>query len=86
MEPLPWSPADGAVTALVEIAADIGEPPWILGTSRYALLPDGRIVFARWRDGVDGLAVRLSDGTARDLELGISEVSCVRPREARRWW
>jgi dipeptidyl aminopeptidase/acylaminoacyl peptidase len=73
-----YSPADGAVTALVEIAADIGEPPWILGRSRYALLPDGRIVFARWRDGVDGLAIRLSDGTVRDLGLGFSEVSCVR--------
>ncbi len=73
-----YSPADGTVTPLVEIAADVGEPPWILGESRYAVLPDGRIVFARWRDGVDGLAVRLLDGTVSDIALGFSSVSCVR--------
>ncbi len=73
-----YSPADGTVTPLVEIAADIGEPPWVLGTSRYATLPDGRIVFARWRDGVDGLALRLPDGTVSDLALDFSAVSCVR--------
>lgn len=73
-----WSPADGTVTPLVEIAADIGEPPWILGESRYAVLDDGRIVFARWRDGFDGLGVRLPDGTVSDLDVGFSRVSCVR--------
>jgi dipeptidyl aminopeptidase/acylaminoacyl peptidase len=73
-----WSPADGEVAALVEIDADIGEPPWTLGESRYAALSDGRIVFARWRDGFDGLAVRLADGTVSDLDLGFSWVSCVR--------
>ena len=49
-----------------------------LGGSRYAPLPDGRIVFARWRDGFDGLAVRLPDGTVSDLDLDFSSVSCVR--------
>jgi dipeptidyl aminopeptidase/acylaminoacyl peptidase len=73
-----WSPADGTVSPLVEIAADIGEPPWILGESRYAVLDDGRIVFARWRDGFDGLGVRLPDGTVSDLDVGFSRVSCVR--------
>ena len=73
-----YSPADGTVTTLVKIAADIGEPPWVLGKSRYATLPDGRIVFARWRDGIDGLAVRLPDGTVSDLDLEFSAVSCVR--------
>jgi dipeptidyl aminopeptidase/acylaminoacyl peptidase len=73
-----WSPVDGTVAPLVEIAAEIGEPPWALGMSRYAVLPDGRIVFARWRDGIDGLAVGLPDGTVSDLELGFSSVSCVR--------
>ena len=73
-----WSPVNGTVRPLVEIAAEIGEPPWELGMSRYAVLPDGRIVFARWRDGIDGLAVSLPDGTVSDLELGFSSVSCVR--------
>ena len=73
-----WSPDDARVTPLVEIDADIGVPPWTLGDSRYAVLPDGRIVFARWRDGIDGLAVRLPDGTVSDLDLGFSAVECVR--------
>jgi len=73
-----WSSQDETVTPLVAIAADIGEPPWVLGRSRYAVLPDGRIVFARWRDGFDGLAIRLLDGTVSDLDLGFSSVSCVR--------
>jgi dipeptidyl aminopeptidase/acylaminoacyl peptidase len=73
-----WSPDDQAVTPLVEIAADIGVPPWTLGGSRYAVLPDGRIVFARWRDGLDGLSVSLPDGAVTDLDLGFSSVSCIR--------
>jgi dipeptidyl aminopeptidase/acylaminoacyl peptidase len=75
-----WSPADDdvTVTPLVEIAADIGEPPWTLGESRYAVLSGGRIVFARWRDGIDGLAVRLSDGTVSDLDIGFSSASSLR--------
>jgi dipeptidyl aminopeptidase/acylaminoacyl peptidase len=73
-----FSPDDATVAPLVEIDAEIGEPPWTLGGSRYALLPDGRIVFARWRDGIDGLAVRLTDGTVSDLDLGFTSVSCVR--------
>ena len=73
-----WSPDDGRVTPVVEIAGDIGEPPWELGMSRYAVLPDGRIVFGRWRDGIDGLAVSLPDGTVSDLDLGFTAISCVR--------
>ena len=73
-----WSPGDATVMPLVEIDAEIGEPPWTLGGSRYAVLPDGRIVFARWRDGIDGLAVRLPDDTVSDLDLGFSSVFCVR--------
>jgi dipeptidyl aminopeptidase/acylaminoacyl peptidase len=72
-----WSSEDATVTPLVEIDAEIGEPPWTLGGSRYAVLADGRIVFARWRDGIDGLAVRLADGTISDLDLGFSSVFCV---------
>jgi dipeptidyl aminopeptidase/acylaminoacyl peptidase len=74
-----WSPDDGIVESLVEIAADIGVPQWMLGLSRYALLADGRVVFARYRDGFDALAVRLADGTVTDLELPYSSVSTVRP-------
>ncbi len=66
------------VQPLVEIDADIGEPQWVFGGSRYALLDDGRVVFARWRDGFDGLAIRLADGTVEDLELPFTVVRSVR--------
>ncbi len=50
-------------------------------------LADGRIVFARVRRGVDGLAVRLADGTVRDLDLDVSSVQMIRAfGDARRSW
>ena len=68
----------GSVRPLVEIEAEIGEPQWVFGGSRYAALADGGVVFARWRDGFDGLAVRLADGTVTDLELPFTLVRSVR--------
>jgi dipeptidyl aminopeptidase/acylaminoacyl peptidase len=70
--------AQGGTVPLVEISADVGSPPWSLGGSRYAVLSDGRVLFARWRKGFDGLAVRLPDGTIADLELPFSLVDTVR--------
>ena len=66
-----WT-VDAGVSPLVEMEAEIGIPQWVFGTARYAFLDDGRIVFARWRDGMDGLGVRLLDGTVRDLALPFS--------------
>jgi dipeptidyl aminopeptidase/acylaminoacyl peptidase len=63
------SPDGAAVAPLVEIEAEIGEPQWLFGRSRYAVLGHGRVVFSRWRDGLDGLGIRLADGTAADLDL-----------------
>ncbi|HEY2652722.1 MAG TPA: S9 family peptidase [Solirubrobacteraceae bacterium] len=65
---------NGSVEPLVETDAEIGCPDWVFGISRYALLSDGRVVFARTRDGLDGLAVRLADGTVADLELQFTEI------------
>ena len=60
---------DGAVQPRVEIEAEIGEPQWEFGQSRYAALADGRVVFARTANGSDGLAIRLLDGGITELEL-----------------
>ena len=68
------SPGDGAVEPLVEIDAEIGIPQWVFGISRYAVLGDGRVVFARVRDGFDGVAVRLQDGTLAELELPFTTI------------
>ena len=65
-----WSPDTWTVEPLTNLGdAEIGEPQWVFGADRYAILSDGRIVFARWRDGFDGLGIRLSDGTLADLDL-----------------
>jgi dipeptidyl aminopeptidase/acylaminoacyl peptidase len=74
-----WDPRQGQVEALVELEAEIGVPQWVFGFSRYAKLGDGRFVFARMRDGLDGLAVRLVDGTVSDLDLPFSYVADLAP-------
>ncbi len=73
-----WAPDSGTVEPLVELGAEIGVPQWALGTSRYARLPDGRIVFAYCHDGIDRVGVRLADGTVSDLGLPFSLVRAVR--------
>lgn len=71
-----WLP-DRDIEPVVRIEADIGVPAWQLGTSRYAVLADGRVVVARWRDGVDGLGVHGPDGSGRDLALPFTAISSV---------
>ena len=73
-----WAPGVPGVEPLIELDGEIGVPQWVFGSSRYALLEDGRIVFAYCVDGIDRLAIRLSDGTIRDLELQFSQVRAVR--------
>ncbi|MEV6561471.1 prolyl oligopeptidase family serine peptidase [Nocardia sp. NPDC051756] len=71
-----WTPA-GTVAAVIELDAEIGMPAWQLGSSRYAVLEDGSIVFARWRDGYDGLGLRRSDGSVADLDLPFSAITAI---------
>lgn len=69
-----WRPGGGGIEPLVELDAEIGVPQWVFGITRYAVLGDGRVVFAGTRDGLDGLAVRLGDGTLAELELGFTDI------------
>jgi dipeptidyl aminopeptidase/acylaminoacyl peptidase len=71
-----WQPGTD-IEAVVRIEADIGVPAWTFGTSRYAVLDDGRVVLARWRKGFDGLALRDRDGAVTDLDLPFTAVSSV---------
>ena len=68
--------SDG-IEPLVELEAEIGVPQWVFGSSRYGFLEDGRLVFARWREGFDGLGVREPDGRLRDLEVPFTSVAKV---------
>ncbi|MGW0246639.1 S9 family peptidase [Nocardia goodfellowii] len=71
-----WTTA-GTVEAVIEVEAEIGVPAWQLGSARYAVLADDSIVFARWRQGYDGLAVRRPDGLVTDVELPFSAITAV---------
>lgn len=71
-----WPPGHDIET-VIRTEADIGVPAWTFGTSRYAVLDDGRVVVARWRDGFDGLAVRDAGGTLTDLDLPFTAVGAV---------
>jgi dipeptidyl aminopeptidase/acylaminoacyl peptidase len=73
-----WAPGAAGVDPLIELDGEIGVPQWVFGSSRYAPLDDGRVVFAYCADGIDRLAIRLSDGTVQDLELPFSLVRAVR--------
>jgi dipeptidyl aminopeptidase/acylaminoacyl peptidase len=72
-----WVPG-ADIEHVVRVDAEIGVPAWTLGGARYAVLADGRVVFARWRGGFDGLAVREPDGTVADLDLPFTAVPAVR--------
>ncbi|MEV5651007.1 S9 family peptidase [Nocardia sp. NPDC052254] len=71
-----WTPG-GGIAIVIAVDAEIGVPAWQLGSARYALLGDGGIVFARWRDGYDGLALRRPDGSVADLDLPFSTITAV---------
>jgi dipeptidyl aminopeptidase/acylaminoacyl peptidase len=73
-----WVPGED-ITPVVVLDAEIGVPAWQLGTSRYAVLPGGRVVFARWSKGYDGLAVREPNGEFTELDLPFSAVGSVAP-------
>jgi dipeptidyl aminopeptidase/acylaminoacyl peptidase len=66
------------IATVVRIDAEIGVPHWQFGSARYAVLPDGSVVFARLRRGYDGLARRTPDGTVTDLDTPFSRVTAVR--------
>jgi dipeptidyl aminopeptidase/acylaminoacyl peptidase len=92
----PGAPEPGsAARVVVELAADIGTPPWVFGMSRYAFArnggegapdePDtGRIVAVTVEDGVDRVVVLERDAeqwTVRALDpQGDTSVTCVKPR------
>ncbi|MEU2348593.1 S9 family peptidase [Modestobacter sp. NPDC049651] len=57
----------GTPELVFDAGSDIAGPQWVFGQSRYALLPDGRVVVAYGRDGADRLGVVGTDGQVREL-------------------
>ncbi|MBW0114351.1 S9 family peptidase [Pseudonocardia abyssalis] len=72
-----WLPGSD-IEPIVRIDAEVGVPEWRLAGSRYAVLADGSVVFARRRAGSDALAVRGTGGLIADLDLPFCEVGAVR--------
>jgi dipeptidyl aminopeptidase/acylaminoacyl peptidase len=66
------------IEPVVRMDAEIGVPAWVFGTSRYAVLGDGQVVFARSRAGYDALVVRGLDGSLTELDVPFSAIRTVR--------
>ena len=56
---------------MVDIGRDIGFPQWVFGESCFAFLDDGAVAFVYVEDGLDRLAVRLTDGTVAPLDAAV---------------
>ena len=76
--------AGGAVEAVVQRAAEMGEPPWLFGISNYAFSADGEIVLSYREDGRSRLALLRTDtGALEPIETPYTEVSYLRAQGGR---
>jgi dipeptidyl aminopeptidase/acylaminoacyl peptidase len=74
----------GAVEAVVQRAAEMGEPPWLFGFSNYAFSADGEIVLSYREDGRSCLALLRTDtGVLEPIETPYTEVSFLRAARGR---
>jgi dipeptidyl aminopeptidase/acylaminoacyl peptidase len=71
-----WIPG-ADIEPVVREEAEIGSPGFGLGSARYTVLADGRVVLARRRSGFDTLAVREPDGSLAELDLPFSVIAAV---------
>ena len=59
-------------------AATSGSRTWVFGESCFAFLDGGRVAFVYVEDGLDRLAVRLTDGTVAPLDLPFTVIQGLR--------
>ena len=70
---------EGEVIPLAPTKADLGVPQWQFGYSRYAFLPDGRIVCVYDQEGVNHLGlIDPVNGNLKPLETDFTAIFCVR--------
>jgi dipeptidyl aminopeptidase/acylaminoacyl peptidase len=78
-------PAEGGVErapAWWDGGGEVGEPRWVAGASRYAVLGDGRILLAETVEGLDRVVVRGVDGAAEVCPVEASWVGDLRGQGA----
>ena len=78
---------DTGIQPVVTLEAEIGEPHWTFGQSRYAVLPDGRLLCVACDHGVDCLLL-VDGGTIRRLDIPWQAIWMVTsdPSRADRVW
>ncbi len=76
-----WNPyrwqESADLQAVASLEAEIGEPHWVFGQSRYAVLPDGRLVCAASEHGIDRLVVVGRDGRISRLAVPWQAIGMV---------
>jgi dipeptidyl aminopeptidase/acylaminoacyl peptidase len=73
---------DGELIPLAPIEADLGEPQWAFGFSRYAILADSRIVCIYNLDGIHHLGlITPDDEKIRSLEVPLTSITYLRSNE-----
>lgn len=78
---------DGSIAALAPMQAEFGVPQWLLGASRYALLPDGRVACLYQHDGVDHLGLIPAHGGAlKRIDLPYTSMDAICADDASRVW
>jgi len=58
---------NATVDPVVEVEADIGDPPWIFGHSAYGFLSKGQVLVAYWNNAINRLAIVSPDGEVTPL-------------------
>jgi dipeptidyl aminopeptidase/acylaminoacyl peptidase len=73
---------DGELIPLAPINADLGEPQWAFGFSRYAFLADGRIACVYNLDGIHHLGlITPDDETIRSLQIPLTSITYLRSND-----
>jgi len=68
----------GTPVVIAARAAEVGEPAWVFGQSRYDFLSDGRVVFASSTDGIDHLSVvDPANGQVEPVSSSVTQVAHV---------
>ncbi len=74
----------GTVEAVLQRAAEMGEPPWLFGMSNYGFSAAGEIVLSYREDGRSRLALLRADtGALEPIETPYTEISYVRAQAGR---